>query len=863
MDKATNIHADYITVLNAHWVRLSKVTGMVALLLMPAGVSLDYYVYPDYYKFFFFLRMSSDVIIVICLAIISFTVLGKKHVRIITFIYLIAIQAVICHMIYVTEGANSVYYAGLNLAVIGVGIVLPLTPQESTFFGAVTLLLYVITCLTHQQTIIDASIFYNNVYFLVLTGFITALATYFNSRSRFTEFRLRYELDNKNKKMEELDQQKTIFFANISHELRTPLTLILAPLNDLLSGTGKLSDKATKLLLVARDNGLRLLKLVNDLLDVIRLEEGKLDLKHNPIDLNVLVPALVDSMTHLAERDSKQLIVNLGKQPLVVSGDQSALEKIFLNLIGNAIKFTNDHGKILVSGKQQGDQIVIKVQDTGIGIDDEHLPFVFDRFRQVDGSATRRYQGTGLGLALVKELTEQQGGLVEIKSQPGEGTTVSIKLPMSCEVMDSSLFTYDFQTDIPTNLPTKSNDAIAASTLPIMVRNEIAATADYAKLSDQHSVLIVDDETDMRQYLVNLMSSDYRILQAVDGKQGLEIAEKDLPDLVLLDMMLPEINGLDVCKRLKDNSQTNHIKIVLLTAKVDESSKLTALENGADDFLTKPFSSIEVRVRVSNLLRTAALQKNLKSRNQDLQNTLHELKDTQSQLIQSEKLNALGTLAAGLLHELNNPLNYSMTAIQLVKNEPLVKKDEFLLEAIQDIDEGMERIKSIVTDLRAFAYPSSIDSMQRFDLCDALQNALRYTSHELKDIRVEQSVEQGTMVYGSQTHLIQVVVNLLLNAAKAVTKITAERLGLIRIQCIKKNKRLFVKIYDNGCGMSEDVQERVFEPFYTTQDVGQGMGLGLSICHTIISNFGGSLDVASKEGEWCEFTFDLPLAIDG
>lgn len=228
--------------------------------------------------------------------------------------------------------------------------------------------------------------------------------------------------------------------------------------------------------------------------------------------------------------------------------------------------------------------------------------------------------------------------------------------------------------------------------------------------------------------------------------------------------------------------------------------------------------------------------------------------------MQSEKLNALGTLSAGLLHELNNPLNYSMTAIQLALNDPAVQKDELLLDTMQDIDEGMQRIKSIITDLRAFAYPSELGSMQRFDFDVALQSALRYTSHDMKHIKVEKSLSQDAWVYGSQTHFTQLMVNLLLNAVSAISQVEPPRQGEIKVRSNKNDNRLWVTIRDNGCGMSEDMMSHIFEPFYTTRAVGQGMGLGLSVSHTIVNNYGGTLAVESEEGEWTEFSFDLPLA---
>ena len=229
------------------------------------------------------------------------------------------------------------------------------------------------------------------------------------------------------------------------------------------------------------------------------------------------------------------------------------------------------------------------------------------------------------------------------------------------------------------------------------------------------TILVVDDEPDMRRFLVTTLAEDYHVLQAADGEQGIKLAQTQSPDLVLLDWMLPGRDGLEICQLVRRDDSTKDVKIILLTARVDEASKIKALEEGADDFLTKPFSLIEVKTRIANQLRIAYLQKDLRARNLDLEETLSQLKETESQLVQSEKMNAIGSLSAGLLHEINNPLNYTLTALQ-VGREFIEEDNSELIETMDDIDEGMTRIKDIVSDLRDFAYPNSEPKRECFDL---------------------------------------------------------------------------------------------------------------------------------------------------
>jgi len=329
---------------------------------------------------------------------------------------------------------------------------------------------------------------------------------------------------------------------------------------------------------------------------------------------------------------------------------------------------------------------------------------------------------------------------------------------------------------------------------------------------------------------------------------------------MILDLMLPELDGLEVCKRLKQETDTRAIKIILLTARTDEAAKITALEHGTDDFLTKPFSKIEIQTRLHNLLQTATLEKDLHLRNHDLEISLSELKQTQSQLIQSEKLNALGKLSAGLLHEINNPLNFTLLALQTAKLDPIVKNNNELEETFADIDEGMQRIQVIVNDLHTFAHPSNITNQQHFVFNDTVQSALRFTEHEHQDITIKQELIDNTEVIGSQSHIMQVLINLFCNSFNAIKINNRNRNGEVVISSNCRKHRLFVRLRDNGTGIKPDVISHVFDPFYTTKDVGEGMGLGLSICHAIIENHGGTLEAKSEYGQWTEFNFDLPLA---
>jgi len=858
MKEFGDLRSAYQAQLSVYWLRLAKVSALVALVLVPAGIALDYIIYPDEIREFAILRLLCNIVIGVSF-IIYYTPIGKWLFKELTFFWLLSIQAMICYMILETEGAISPYYAGLNLSVLAVGIFLPTNTRETIFFSVATLCFYLVSIASFRVSDDGARIVFNNVYFLVLTAIITSFASFFGDRKRFEEFRLNFELDNRNRELAEIDKTKSEFFSNISHELRTPLTLILSPAQDILESKVRLPDKVGSALGTIRNNALRLLKLVNDLLDVMRLEEGKHELEKAPVFVDPLVAGICESFHYLADIQGIELKCSWNANGTRVLGDVSALEKVFVNILNNAVKFCEAGGVVEITSGTKRNSVFVTVKDTGVGISQDDLPFIFDRFRQADGSTTRRFRGTGLGLTLVKEFVDRHSGRVGVSSGLGKGTVVTVELPIyraatneKSEVVDHAPLSIGLQR------LHKLADFGAGITLDSDVELEHVHEQDGCN-ERLPSALIVDDEPDMRRYLVSMLVGDYCVFQATNGTDGLALAQEKLPDVMLLDLMLPGLDGLEICRLLKADDSYRRIKIILLTARVDEDAKLTALDNGADDFVTKPFSRVEVRSRLENLRKTAGLERDLEKSNKELNDTLTSLKATQSQLIQSEKLNAIGSLAAGLLHEINNPLNYSLTALQLIRGDAAVRDNELVNEVIGDIDEGMQRIHTIVRDLRAFAYPSEADKCTPFDLREAVESAQRFTAYELNGIAVDTDLPRNSVVVGSKSHITQVFVNLFTNSAKAIVQADGENRGKIRVTGAVRGPRVEVTVSDNGVGMDEKTLERVFDPFFTTRDVGDGMGLGLSICHTIVGNHGGQLLARSKPGEGTELVLDLPL----
>jgi len=832
----------------------SKIGCLLALVLMPAGIALDWAVYPEQVGELLASRLLCDLGVLVVLGLL-FTKFGARHIRVLGIAWALLPCAAISWMIYATRGETSPYYAGLNLVIIAVSLLMPWTVKEVLATCAITVGFYLAAVGGYHATAeasnvtLEGRVLFNNLYFISLTALITGTGSFFTGRLRYQDWRNRHQLNQRNeelnesyRKLAELDRLKSQFFANVSHELRTPLTLIIAPLEELLGRGGTGQPHADGMLTIARDNALRLLRLINELLDLVKLDEKGADIRPTRNDLSATVPGMVSSMTHLAHAKGLELSVAAGPAELFASVDADALEKIVLNLVTNAIKFTPGGGKVEVSLAGEGGNAVVRVRDTGIGISAADLPRIFDRFAQLDSSSTRKYSGIGIGLALARGLAEAHGGTLTAESELGVGTVMSLKLPLAGTETAVQLASTP---DALSEIHGKARRALTVTT----------KQPDAVQGTGEQLVLVVEDEPDMRQFVTGLLSDNCRVAQAADGLQGLRMAQELRPQLAVLDLMLPGLDGLDLCEKLRADPEMQGLKIILLTARADEASKLTALKRGANDFLTKPFSSIELKTRVANLLAAAALERQLVNTNEELRRTLDTLRATEAQLIQSEKINALGTLAAGLLHEIYNPLNFSLAAIQIALRDSEGQAE--LQDTLKDIHQGMSRITEIVGGLRTFAHPEQHLNRRPVSLADAVTTARRIAGAELVGCQVVQDVNPESRVLGSEGQIVQVLINLLTNAARATREKPQRE---IRISSETQNGITYLRVRDNGVGIAQSELSKVFDPFFTKQEPGQGMGLGLTICQTIARNHGGQISIESVQGDWTEVTLELPSA---
>lgn len=837
-------------------IRYLTVVDIVSLVCVPGGTFLDHFVYPGKVPLFIAIRLAVSGVL---FAIVMLLIFGRERcsyavVKRLGVASALVINFSFCLMIFLTNGAHSPYYAGLSLIITGMATLLPWTMIETALVSVISFAGYVAVCAANPDfaQASSLSIFANNCFFIAVTGVICMTSTSFLSRARLEDFRLRHQLDEKNRELQDLDRVKTRFFSNISHELRTPLTLILGPVETLLSRGEKLDARVHEGLILVHRNALRLLKLINDLLDLMRLEQGAEILRKRQLSLGSFLRGIVDSVKHLGLSKQLKIRVENGDENDEVLADPARLEKVVLNLLTNAIKYTPASGSITVRWRSSPEEVFIEVSDTGVGIPASDLTQIFDRFHQVKSNPANQVQGVGIGLSLARDLVTEHGGRIDVESVVGKGSTFRVVLPRDREPSaEPAVSQEEPGPEEPFEKAFRSADRTWRNTgedsgevLPVVGKNG-------------EVVLVADDESDMLQYVVSLLSPDYRVVQTRNGAQVPGLVEQHRPGVVLLDWMMPGRDGLGVCKDLRAVPAFADLKIMLLTARVDEKSKLDALAAGADDFLTKPFSSAEVRTRVSNLLRSARLQKELRARNAELSETLEKLQRTEGLLIQSEKMNALGSLSAGLLHEINNPLNYTMTAVSFARQKQTDATPE-MREILADIDEGMQRIRDVITHLKDFAHPEKPGTQSFFPLRGAFDSAWKILARELEGVTPEIDIPESLTVWGQKTQITHVFMNLLGNAGKALSELPTDATKTISAKASASDGIVTVEVSDSGPGIPESALNRVFEPFFTTREVGSGMGMGLSICHTILEAHGGSIRAGNKPGGGAIFTFTLP-----
>ena len=475
--------------------------------------------------------------------------------------------------------------------------------------------------------------------------------------------RQKEELKNLSDKLEKVTQEKLRFFTNISHEFRTPLTLIVGPLEDLLK-TSELPEDVQKRVRLMHKNSLRLLQMINQLMDFRKIENAKMKLQAGNYEMVDFLNEIRESFQPLAEKQGINLFFHADMQILNAWFDWNKLDKVVFNLLSNAFKFTPEDGTIQIKLRKEKpivkslweEELIIEVTDNGKGISSKHINHIFDRFYQVE--KTDNFKGTGLGLALSKEFVELHHGSIRVESVEGERTTFTVRLPLG----DAHL-NQDEKISEEGQKPVMHDQLIYNK----IYLNADAALPDKGKTSDSQErpvVLLVEDDKEVRSYVKECLRETYEILEAPNGKVALKMIEEEEPDLIVSDIMMPEMDGLELTHQLKNDLKTCHIPVILLSAKSSLEQRLEGLEEGADSYIPKPFSKEHLQIRIRKLL--------------ELRKKIHDR--YKSQYVVEEEPTDISRLDKKFLDKVSKIV------------EDNLQKDEFTVEELSDLV-GLSRVQ--------------------------------------------------------------------------------------------------------------------------------------------------------------------------
>jgi signal transduction histidine kinase len=646
----------------------------------------------------------------------------------------------------------------------------------------------------------------------------------------------------------EIDRAKTAFFSNVSHEFRTPLTLLLGPLADeLAEHDNPLPPARHERLETAHRNSLRLLKLVNTLLEFSRIEAGRTQASYEPTDLAAYTAELASVFRSAVEKGGLKLVVNCPPLPEPVYVDREMWEKIVLNLLSNAFKHTFE-GRITVTLGWCDKHVRLTVADSGVGIPATELPRLFERFHRVKGAKSRTHEGTGIGLALVGELVSLHGGTIGVESEEGQGSTFTVTIKAGTDHLPpdrvgkprelvstatrATAYVEEALHWLPDDIQPKEMLSPAAPT-------SIASTSPGAVVAGgvRPQILLADDNADMREYVRRLLAERYEVLAVADGLTALAAAREKPPSLVLTDIMMPGLDGFGLLRQLRASPATQSIPVILLSARAGEESAVEGLNAGADDYLTKPFSAQELMARVRTHLKLA--QARLEWTNK---------------LEQSNK--ELESFSYSVSHDLRTPLRAIDGFSKALLDEYSGKLDEHACHYLRRVRTAAQKMSRLMNDLLDMSRVSrSALEKESIDLTELARSIVANFQSREPARKVAIDIAEGLSATGDRRLITIVLGNLLGNAWKYTAKEATAQIAFGEEQ--KGHEPVFY-VRDNGVGFNMAHANELFVPFHRLHHESEfeGTGIGLATAQRVISRHGGSIwaEAAVRVGATFYFT---------
>ena len=578
------------------------VLWIVGLICNPIFSGLDILVYPQFSYELIVTRVIMELGLLVGYLGLTKQIISIKP-NILLWSFIVWPTLLIAYMSLVTGGFSSQYYNGLSLVFLGAAVIVPVYWRSHLFAQVGALSYYYVANFISKANSTNVHDVIQNSFFIfwTCTALIISVILYERLQraefeARIAERRARQELESSNRKLLELDRLKNEFFANVSHELRTPLTLILGTFSTLIKSSG---DEVKELVQTGVRNASRLLLLINQLLELARFDSGRAEISKQSVDFSELIRNVAANFDSPKRRRVHYRGLN---ERVAIYADPRQLRTLLFNLLSNAFKFSDpEQGQVWLALTVKDRTAILQIEDNGIGIPREYQRRIFERFSQVESSATRKYEGSGIGLALVKDIVVLHGGEIKVESELGHGSTFIVTLPIGnaelgeirdAEEVDSipALFATPAQDDELPNSIFKGNGN-----------------------QERPLVLVADDNSDMRSYLRRILQKDYRVLSAKDGLEALQKASECKPELIVTDAMMPHMSGYDLLATLKKEKSLclSNIPILFLTARAGTDAFIETLELGADDYVAKPFNEQELLARVRTLIRGHRQEKEL------------------------------------------------------------------------------------------------------------------------------------------------------------------------------------------------------------------------------------------------------------